>query len=105
MLLYWPKLEQNKINYNEKLPLKNSALIRAFGLNKFVGIEDGWSTNSWVLFKGFEEGWKVKTSMANINVFTKPNEDNEEGEEQRSSSRCTEERRLMKTMKNEYNSM
>ena len=35
----------------------------------------------------------------------KPSEDNEEGKERRSSSRCNEERRLMKTMKNEYNSM
>ena len=57
------------------------------------------------MFKGFEEGLKLKTTMANNNVFTKPSEDNEKGEEQRSSSRCNEERRLMKTMKNEYNSM
>ena len=47
----------------------------------------------------------MKTAMANNNVFTKPSEDNEEGEERRSSSRCNEERRLMKTMKNEYNSI
>ena len=69
-------------------------------------VEEGWrNTNSCVLFKGFEEGLKVKTTMANNNVFTKPNEDNEEVAKWRSSSRYNEQRRLMKTMKNEYNSM
>lgn len=35
-------IDQNIINYNEKIPLKNSTLIRAFGLNKYVGIlEEG----------------------------------------------------------------
>ena len=50
MRLYWPKLEQIKINYNEKLPLKNSALIR-------VGIEEGWRRLKKYKFVGFVQGF------------------------------------------------
>ena len=59
MRLYWLKLEQIKINYNEKLPLKNSALIRAFGLNKFVGIKEGCRRLKKYKFVSFEEGLNV----------------------------------------------